>query len=569
MNVIRAITVVIASLMLFSNQAVAQPKTLKLVTWNIEHLAEKEGKGCKPRTDGDYSTLKKYAASLDADIIALQEVESEKAVRRVFPAADWDVVMSTREDKGEDFKCRRVDNFITSQKVAIVIRKGVDYSYEPKDEFSSLGLDYQRLRHGVVIKLNHTQPATEVLAVHLKSGCFVDDYRKADKIACEVLSKQAPILDQWIESRINSETPFVIMGDFNHHLNEPQNALWQKLSTMNGKPVKLRDATLGKQSCHPKYKKIIDHIVFGPNTNKHFVADSTFIHYFGKLPGQMEWEDMLSDHCPVSAEFMVEETSKEIETSVRFTRVSKEYQAQTYKTYRLAEEALKAKLKKRNSDKPWVVYMDVDETVLDNSGYQLQLNQKGATFDKPSWGQWVQGRYAKPISGAEHFINTVIELGGKVALITNRNRSNDKYTWANLIESGFDVSRGDICILGRTQKDKHVVEGIESDAECSGSESGYLNDKDLRREQVRQGKAEACWNSVDFPYTDTLKHAWSKKFDVLMEVGDNIQDFTGFRQHCVVPKAVWDTNHKSRLNDADYILLPNAMYGSWGRVEVK
>jgi endonuclease/exonuclease/phosphatase family metal-dependent hydrolase len=57
---------------------------IKIATWNLEHLAERNGEGCRPRTDADYETLRRYADRLDADIVAFQEVESASAAARVF-----------------------------------------------------------------------------------------------------------------------------------------------------------------------------------------------------------------------------------------------------------------------------------------------------------------------------------------------------------------------------------------------------------------------------------------------------------------------------------------------------
>ncbi|XQF91588.1 endonuclease/exonuclease/phosphatase family protein (plasmid) [Pseudoalteromonas espejiana] len=54
----------------------AQP--LKVVTWNVEHLAYPINTGCKPRTPSDIEAMKAYANSLNADAFALQEVASKE-----------------------------------------------------------------------------------------------------------------------------------------------------------------------------------------------------------------------------------------------------------------------------------------------------------------------------------------------------------------------------------------------------------------------------------------------------------------------------------------------------------
>ena len=112
---------------------------LKLVSWNIEHLADDIGKGCKPRSEADYAKLASYAKTLNADIVALQEVQSENALKRVFPDTDWQYVVSTRPDN-QSYECRGTDGLLsTPQRTAIVIRKGIDFNVN--DDFKALALD--------------------------------------------------------------------------------------------------------------------------------------------------------------------------------------------------------------------------------------------------------------------------------------------------------------------------------------------------------------------------------------------------------------------------------------------
>jgi hypothetical protein len=50
-----------------------------LLFWSYLHLAENVGEGCVPRQESDYKELRNFARTLDADVFALQEVESLKA----------------------------------------------------------------------------------------------------------------------------------------------------------------------------------------------------------------------------------------------------------------------------------------------------------------------------------------------------------------------------------------------------------------------------------------------------------------------------------------------------------
>ena len=270
----------------------AQP--LKLVSWNIEHLADDIGKGCKPRTQADYQALADYAATLDADIVALQEVESEQAVSRVFPSSQWQYVVSSRPT-GDAYECRdHQGHFSTPQRTALAIRKGINY--QANADFTQLALDNPNLRYGTSISVNNG--ALTILNVHMKSGCFVNDYHADDKKACLTYQQQAPVLEQWINQRIADKQAFVVMGDFNHRLADADNQLWQELSIEHGKQ-QLTTSMQQLESCHPKYKAPIDHIVTGPIATKWIEAGSQQVDAFGKQ-GALDYQDMLSDHCPIS-----------------------------------------------------------------------------------------------------------------------------------------------------------------------------------------------------------------------------------------------------------------------------
>ena len=267
---------------------------LKLVSWNIEHLADEIGKGCKPRSEQDFQALKTYAATLDADVIALQEIQSEKALSRVFPSSDWRYVVSSRPDN-EAYECRGHDGlFSTPQRTAFVIRKGIDF--EANDDFKALALDNPGLRYGTSISINGGQLA--LLNVHMKSGCFVSDYRTKDKKSCLTYQQQAPILERWVNTKVDKKQAFAVLGDFNHRLVDKCNQYWQELSKENGKSL-LVSSMQNLQSCHPKYKAPIDHIITGPISTQWIVDGSQKVDAFGQQ-GELSYEQMLSDHCPIS-----------------------------------------------------------------------------------------------------------------------------------------------------------------------------------------------------------------------------------------------------------------------------
>ena len=99
---------------------------LKVASWNLEHLAERDGEGCAPRTEADYARLREHAIALGADVVAFQEVQNRAAAERVFDPALYDVVMSGRSPSTRSGECRgRPGLFIQNQAVGFAIRKGI------------------------------------------------------------------------------------------------------------------------------------------------------------------------------------------------------------------------------------------------------------------------------------------------------------------------------------------------------------------------------------------------------------------------------------------------------------
>ncbi len=63
--------------------------TIKIASWNIAWLNDENDTGMVQRKDEDYDVLKEYAKQLDADLVALQEVENAKAAMRVFDNSEY------------------------------------------------------------------------------------------------------------------------------------------------------------------------------------------------------------------------------------------------------------------------------------------------------------------------------------------------------------------------------------------------------------------------------------------------------------------------------------------------
>lgn len=265
---------------------------LKVASWNLEHLAARDGQGCRPREEADYALLRRHAETLDADVIAFQEVENRVAAERVFDPAKYDVVMSTRPGSARGPECRGLPGrYIQNQAVGFAIRKGVGWSRNP--DLSSLALGNPNLRWGVDVTVSRGRPL-RLLAVHLKSGC--NSGRAPTDPDCPVLFDQGPVLETWIDDRARSGEAFVVLGDWNRRLASRGDAFLAEIN--DGDPAAAA-LTLagggGPANCKARYREFIDFIVLGVKAAGRVEPGS-----FGEYVYDALETEHPSDHCPIS-----------------------------------------------------------------------------------------------------------------------------------------------------------------------------------------------------------------------------------------------------------------------------
>lgn len=263
-------------------------QTLKLAAWNMEHLAERDGTGCRPGTEADYAAMRGYVAELDADVIAFQEVESKAAAERVFDPAIYTVVIEDRVGTNRRGACRGREGLtINAQRTGFAMRRGIPFERQP--DFTAIQVGNPDLRSGVdlIIRPRGGQPI-RVLSVHLKSGCSSGDSNEA----CSVFFQQVPVMEQWIDERASEGVRFAVMGDFNRRLTMPGDAVWAEWDDASPPNADLALAS-GDQSaqCNPRYRDFIDFIVLDLRATIDFrgFEEKTFA------------GEALSDHCAVAA----------------------------------------------------------------------------------------------------------------------------------------------------------------------------------------------------------------------------------------------------------------------------
>jgi len=149
-----------------------------------------------------------------------------------------------------------------------------------------------QLRSGVDITL-HLQPPLRLLAVHLKTGCIDERLGNRTRRACAELRQQVPPLLDWISARLADGVGFVVLGDFNRHMDRRD----ELLSALK-RTAPLVRTTEGVSSPCWGGEEFIDHILLGGPARDWLVPGSLRVLTYRETGA--EWKGRLSDHCPVS-----------------------------------------------------------------------------------------------------------------------------------------------------------------------------------------------------------------------------------------------------------------------------
>jgi endonuclease/exonuclease/phosphatase family metal-dependent hydrolase len=293
--------------------------TIKLATWNLEWLMttatfDRLARTCRRdyaggggreipcdlvappersmrRTPADFARLREYARRLDADVVALQEVDGPAAASLVFP--DHAFCFTRRGHV---------------QNVGFAVRPGIPFRCA---DYAALALDGDGLRWGADLTL-YPGGARQMrlLSVHLKSGCprqILTNRRDH----CQRLAEQVPVLERWIDARAIESVPFALLGDFNRRLARERFsardrhgrliAMWPELDDGDPPEADLTNVTSGQPyrpcALGERYNDFIDHIVLSRSLAARAVPGS-----FQQLTFDREdsRKGRLSDHCPVA-----------------------------------------------------------------------------------------------------------------------------------------------------------------------------------------------------------------------------------------------------------------------------
>ncbi len=231
----------------------------------------------------------------------------------------------------------------------------------------------------------------------------------------------------------------------------------------------------------------------------------------------------------VAAKPRVELTRDSIMRALLWMRISGEYEALCRQTYKSALQALRRQLEAHTGAKPPAAILDLDETVLDNSGYQAYLALNGLSHSQERWHAWQRANIEKVglVPGAKDFVKEAENLGVHVTFITNRS-----------------------VVLREPTAEALVRLGV--------AERAVLADDRSLKLILREGGRSK----------EKRRRAVAEKYDVLVLIGDNLNDFADdfYARAPVSPESVRTAVARhSHEWGTRWFVLPNPIYGYWLR----
>ena len=198
-----------------------------------------------------------------------------------------------------------------------------------------------------------------------------------------------------------------------------------------------------------------------------------------------------------------------------FQQRAAEYRALCYQAFNFAHLSLDGALKQPHS-KPLAIVTDIDETVLDNSPYDVKRSLLGKDYEQKSWEEWTALAKADTVPGARAFLKYASSKGVKIFYLTNRAESERKGTLANLVQMDFPDAVTEQLIL-----------------------KGAVSSKEPRRQAI------------------------SNSYEIVMLMGDNLADFSDLFDKKTSDERLQNTSVSAAEFGRKFIVLPNPVYGDW------
>lgn len=261
----------------------APENTVTIGTFNIEWLGD-GASDLKPRSDQECLLIADVIARTGVDVLGVQEVENDVALRRVTRYLDG--YTGYLADAG------------IKQNVGLIVRKGVQV--EPLGTYDALTLGRKGLRPGYVVRCTKGSFDWVMMVVHLKSTSRHDSTNQLRDESRQIRLEQVALLKRWSDSVIaaGKERDVIIVGDFNDFTSRRQNATLTPLLESSS----MQFLTGALKSCKNDNWTTIDHVVVSTSAQERVMKGSERMENTRAFL-QPQMADAVSDHCPVIVRF--------------------------------------------------------------------------------------------------------------------------------------------------------------------------------------------------------------------------------------------------------------------------
>ncbi len=226
--------------------------------------------------------------------------------------------------------------------------------------------------------------------------------------------------------------------------------------------------------------------------------------------------------------------------AVLWVQTSAEYGAIARQTFRAARSAvgdalvnskwtasMEQQMLADGKDKDWLqslppaVVMDVDETVLDNSRFQVGLIESGNEYSPERWKEFVNKKVSTAIPGSVDFVHALRAAGVTPIFVTNREHVVEPATRENLIAVGLMKESDPDLIFTKYEKEE------------------WTSNKQTRRLEL------------------------ANKYRILLLLGDDLNDFVETEYHSSSEARRRTAEQFKQWFGERWFVFPNPSYGGW------
>jgi endonuclease/exonuclease/phosphatase family metal-dependent hydrolase len=270
----RTLLLVITSLILLTSCGSNNEITIGTfnIAWLGDGLDDKE-----PRTKDDIRNINQVITAINADILALQEIENSKAIQNIVDTTKYNIFISS---------------YPKEQKTALIISKKIQVLNTYQLDAISLG--NEDLRPGLVAYCKHNGYDFFVGSFHFKSTSRYDDTPFKKSRSFDIRKEQSLILVDEIKKLIldKKDEDVILLGDFNDNPSKNNS----NITALENDEFDF--LTSDMMSCKYSIWKSIDHIIVSKPIKNKVVASTLAMIDINTMFDENEAKKV-SDHCPI------------------------------------------------------------------------------------------------------------------------------------------------------------------------------------------------------------------------------------------------------------------------------